>query len=110
MFVTGAKGVGGSVEAELAERVLRATAGWRGVEDYLALGGSGALAAGFGLLLRAPEPIAAMAAEIVQERGAVASVISEHRSGGQLTDPSRYQVMLLGRNFVIASAFRFVRQ
>jgi hypothetical protein len=107
VFVTGAKGVGDSVEAELAGRVFRATAGWRGAGEYLDRGGSGALSVGFGLLMRAPEPIALIAAEVVGGLGAQASIVPEHRAK---LDPRRCEALLLGRSFVIADSFRVVRR
>jgi hypothetical protein len=107
VFVTGTRGVSESIEAELARRVSRATTGWRGAGEYLALGGRGAVTAGFGLLMRAPEPLAAIAAEVVQGLGAEASIVPDH---GTKPNPRRYEALLLGRSYIIADAFRFVRR
>lgn len=105
VFVTNTERIGDAVEAELNLELARATGGWRAASEYLALGGAGTLRGGFGLLLRAPQPIAALAAEVVDRLGGRASSVPEH---GIRPDAGGVKALLLGRSFVVAEAFRFV--
>jgi len=103
VFVTEAKRCGAGLLPELAARIRLASGGWRTAEEYLKLGGRGVLHEGHGLLLRAPEPIAAMVAAALQSAGAVPSVVLD--PAGRLRRPVR--ALVLGKSFVIAEAFRF---
>lgn len=105
VFVSDAKRCGARFLADLAGRVGLASGGWRSADEYLALGGNGVLREGYGLLMRAPESIAAVAAAALESAGAVPSVVLEHVP--KSFRPLR--ALVLGRNFVIAEDFRFVR-
>jgi hypothetical protein len=109
VFVTDAKRCGAAFSKDLAGRVHRATDGWRTAEEYRALGGSGVVAGGYGLLMRAPEPIAVIAADLLQAYGAVPSVVLEPAPSESLRRPGPLRALLLGRSFVVAEGFRFVR-
>jgi hypothetical protein len=109
VFVTDAKRCGVDVAAELATRVDRATDGWRSAQEYFALGGTSVLREGYGLLMRAPEPIAAIAADVLQAFGAAPSVVLDRVPRASGRPPQHLRALLLGRDFVIAEAFRFVR-
>jgi hypothetical protein len=67
------------------------------------------LRGGHGLLMRAPEAIAVIAADLLQAFGAVPSVVLEHAPSDFERRPRPVRALLLGRNFVVAEAFRFVR-
>ena len=107
VFVTDAKRCDPVFSTELASRIERASDGWRTAEEYLSLGGSGALRGGYGLLMRAPEPIANIAADLLQACGALPSVMLGHAP--HEFRPGAVRALLLGRSFVPAGAFRFVR-
>ena len=109
VFVTDAKRCTGKFAAELAARVGQATEGWRTAQEYLGLGGNGVLREGYGLLMRAPEPIALIAADVLQAFGAVPSVALDHVPRASTREPQRVRALRMGRDFVIAEAFRFVR-
>lgn len=55
--------------------------------------------------MRAPEPVAAIAADALQDFGAVPSVVLQHVP----KPPATLRALLLDRSFVVAEAFRFVR-
>jgi hypothetical protein len=104
VYVNDAKRCGAGFLGDLSARVSLATGGWRTAEEYLALGGNGVLRDGYGLLMCAPEPIAALAADTLQAFGAAPSVVLQH-----VPKPKPLRALLLGENFVVAEAFRFVR-
>lgn len=109
LFVAEARRCGAGLAAELDASVERATGGWRSAQEYLALGGSRVLREGYGLLMRAPEPIALVAADVLQSFGAVPSIVVDRvppRASGP--EPHRLRALLVGRDFVIAESFRFV--
>lgn len=105
LFVVQAQHDGPKLLEELAARVASATAGWRKSEEYLALGGFTELilSEGHGLLLRAPEGLARIAADVALAHGAIPSLLPDR--------PARpgYRALLLGRSFVVARAFRLDR-
>lgn len=105
VFVTDAARCDSAFLADLASRISAVTDDWRSAEEYLALGGNNVLRAGYGLLLRAPEPIAAIAAAALETIGAVPSVVAEHAR----KPPRPVRALVMGKNFVIAEAVRFVR-
>jgi len=106
LFVSQAQHCGSRLLDELAAGVDRATNGWRGADEYLSLGGNTAtvLREGDGLLLRAPETIGLMAAEIVRHLGATPSLVPDHAA----LACRRFRVLVIGRDFVVARAFCFV--
>lgn len=107
VFVTGAERCAAGFASELSARVGQATDGWRTAQEYLALGGDGVLRHGYGLLMRAPEPIALVAADVLRAFGAVPSIVLDPVPGVSGREPERVRALLLGRDFVIAQAFRF---
>jgi len=109
VFVTDAKRCAAGLSTELAARVDQATDGWRTAQEYMALGGKGVLRDGYGLLMRAPEPIALIAADVLRAFGAVPSVVLDHVPRASGRESERAWALLSGRDFVIAEAFRFVR-
>jgi hypothetical protein len=71
VFVTDAKRCAAGFATELAARLGQATDGWRTAQEYLALGGNGVLRDGYGLLMRAPEPIARLVDRSSRRGGSV---------------------------------------
>jgi hypothetical protein len=113
LFVAQARQGGARLLAELSAGVESATSGWRRAEEYLGLGGPtvSVLRHGHGLLLRAPESIARMAADVVRDRGAIPSLVRDDAgpaTGAVMEHRPRFRALLLGRSFVIARDFRFV--
>lgn len=109
VFVTNAKLCAAEFTAELATRIDQATDGWRTAPEYLGLGGNGVMLVGYGLLLRAPEPLAIIAGAVAQEFGAVPSLVLDHAPRTSGRNPERVRALVMGNNYVIAEAFRFIR-
>jgi hypothetical protein len=101
VYVSGAERCDPALGDELAAYVDRSTGGWRHARAYLAGPATQLLAAGSGLLLRAPESIAVGALDLARKHGATASILEERaaRAG--------YRALVLGQSFIIARAFRF---
>lgn len=87
-------------EEELRLEVRRVTEGWRHYEDYRC---GADLAGGFGMLAEGPEIVMAAMANVLSRSGVKPStIIWQQMKRDRLA-------LLLGRNFVIAEAFRFER-
>jgi hypothetical protein len=103
LFVNGLQGCRPSFAEALTREVDTATQGWRDLREYV--GGADrarlVLRDGYGLLLRAPESLARSAAEIVRAHGAEPSLLPHRKAR------PGYVVLLFGRAFVVARAFRF---
>ncbi len=102
LFVSCARQCPPTFASTLAKQVTLATGGWRDGVHYLGVRRCAeTLADGFGCLMNAPGSLAQQAAESVRAHGANASLLPER--------PARpgHRVLLLGRSFVVARAFRF---
>lgn len=100
------KGVPRSVSKLLeavAARVASVTAGWRHANEYLAHGGptTDVLKAGNGRMMEGPESIVHAVADELPQHGVTPSIIKGWTPKGPM------QALLLGKNFVVAKAFRF---
>lgn len=87
------------------ENVCAVTHGWRAAREYIERGGSPTddiLRGGHGLLLRAPETIADAAERVLRDFGIRSSRLVRSASC------RRVRLLLLGRSYVIAEAFRVV--
>ncbi|MDM8005702.1 MAG: hypothetical protein QUV05_06070 [Phycisphaerae bacterium] len=91
------------VRDRLAEAIESQFDGWRPACDYLnQFGSERVLHDGYGLLLTAPLPVSESCRAVLQDVGAQFSSIPER--------PSRWprKAFIVGRNFVVAKAFRVV--
>ena len=90
--------------AEHLERVIRdQSSAWRGLVDYTGTVETVArqLEAGRGMLMRAPASVSAAVAAVLESEGVQTSVLD-----GAPARPGK-QTLVLGRSYVIASAFAF---
>jgi hypothetical protein len=87
------------LEAAIAGAVTRATKGWRGFENYR--NRNAPLAGGYGLLLSAPVSVASVVQRHLEDAGIECSLL------GRITPAGINQVLVLGRSFIVAEAFRF---
>ncbi len=102
VFVSRAQSCGVPLFDALTRRVRDGSDGWRSARSYgLVDATSRVLTDGDGLLLRAPESRARMVADVVREFGALPSLLPHMKAR------PGYRALLLGRSFVVASAFRF---
>jgi hypothetical protein len=96
-----------SAAADNLERaILEMSQSWRSLRDYA--GNAEAverrLRSGHGMLMEAPEGVCAVAASVLEAEGVQCSIL-----GNAPSRPGK-RVLLLGRNYVIASGFAFERR
>jgi len=94
------------VTETLERALLDGSEGWRGLTDYAGSDDNveRLLRAGHGLLMRAPESVCAAAAALLEDAGVRTSIL-----GNAPARPGK-RVLLVGRSYVIASAFVFERR
>lgn len=101
LYVASAAADADELTNALSGRLRVATGGWRNLMDYVT---PNVLSLGYGSLMNGPERLVHVAAEVLDERAIRHSMIA----GGQSVDACR--LLLLGRSFVAAHAFRFEEQ
>lgn len=89
---------------EEIDRAIRAdSSSWRALHDYADSNDAveRLLRAGHGLLMNAPEPVCAVAAQVLESHGVRCSIL------GHAPPRSGMRALLLGRSYVIAAGFAF---
>ena len=88
----------------IASTIHHSTRGWRGLDADAVGHLQRQLAGGYGLLMDAPESVCRAVASVLEAGGVGASIL-----GDAPARPGR-RVLLLGRSYVIATAFKFERR
>jgi hypothetical protein len=101
VFASGMREVQDAVRDALAAYLEGDPGLLRRREEYVTAGTRGQVEDGFGCILQGPESVAREVAAVLQKAGAAASVIAHAPPG------ARYRALVLGRSFIVASAFRF---
>ncbi len=103
LYVSGAASGGATIVANIGGAANALVNGWRPVSHYLN-GGYAALEDGYGLLLRAPQPIVEAAKSVLEHYGVRYSEVPLHGP----REPMR--ALIAGPNWVIADRFRIERR